>query len=107
MIERIVAFINANQIGFAIVGAAIVKVILSERLGWKAVTGTIFIAVFLAWLLTPPVTEYFSISESYKTAVAALIALVGEQIARAIVIMSNDPDFIRDIIRKRIGGGRE
>lgn len=107
MIDRISAFMHANQVGLAILGAAIVKVILSERLGWRAVTGTIFVAVFAAWLLTPPVTEYFSISESYKTAVAALIALVGEQIARALVLISNDPDFLRDIVKSRLGGGRK
>lgn len=107
MIDRIQDFIHQQQIWLAIFGAALVKVLLSERLGWKAAIGTWFIAVFSAWLLTPPAVAWFNISPTYAPAMAALIALLGEQLAKTIVMVSKDPEFFKDLLRARIGGGRK
>lgn len=104
MFDRISAFIEAQQLWLAILGAALVKVLLSERLGWRAAIGTWFIAVFSAWLLTPPAVDWFNVSPLYAPAMAALIALMGEQIAKTIVIVSKDPEFFKDMVRSRFGG---
>lgn len=89
----------------AIAGAAIAKVVLSENLTWKQAAGTIFLAVFCAYLGTEPFMRWWGISPQNVELVAAGIALTGEQIARALLKTFNDPDWIKEIIVSRLKGG--
>lgn len=101
--NRIAAFIEANQALIVVFGAALLKVLLSSRLGWKGALVTYFSAVFLAWVGTPPALHYFGLTIEYWSIVAAVIALTGEQIARALIFLVSDPEMFKDMLQRRMG----
>ena len=52
----------------------------------------VFIAVFSAYVFTDPVIAWLHMDpDTYKSAVAALVALSGEGIARLVISIANDP----------------
>ena len=71
----------------------------------SGVAATFFVAVFTAWLFTDPVIAWTGVDENNKEIVAVLLGLTGEQIMRAIILITQDKDFIRRIIERRLGGG--
>lgn len=76
----------------AVVGAVIVKLITSPYHSfWRAVV-TVLAAVFSAWVFTESVVDWFGLDpDTYKTPMAALLALTGEGLMRVLMAGSNDP----------------
>ena len=78
-------FFTDQQFWLAIIGAAIVKVLLSDKLGWLRALSTLFIAIFGAWLLTDFVMAKLGVGADHRHVVGAAVALTAEQIARAVM----------------------
>ncbi len=105
--DRLVAFWEAHGAFWAAaLGAAFVRVWLSEELGWRAIIGTYIAAVFAAWVAAEPFMRWSGLDEDYLVPVVAFCALIGENIMRFIVRASNDQDFLKSIINRRFGGDK-
>ena len=102
--EKLNAWLTTEGRFWAIVvGAALVKSVLSDRLGWKSVLVTFGTAFFSAYVFTDPVMHYFALAENYREIAAVAVALTGEQIMRAVILATSDAEFLKDLIRKRLG----
>lgn len=82
----------------AIVGAAVMKVMLSQTLSFKQACVTFILGIGAAWLFTDPLLDWSGLNpDVYKTPTAAILALTGEQIVRRIIRYSQRPgDMKRD-----------
>ncbi len=76
----------------AIVGAAAMKVLLSQTLTFKQACLTFVMGIGAAWLFTDPLIDWAGLNpDVYKTPTAAILALTGEQIVRRIIRYSQRP----------------
>ena len=84
----------------AVGGATIVKLLTSPYNSfWRAVA-TVFAAVFSAWAFTEPTVDFLGLHpNTYKTPIAALLALTGEGFMRVVMAGSNDPIKLMDLWR--------
>lgn len=93
---------EGHDLGFwlTVFGATIIKVVTSTNQSIiKTLTGG-FAAIFAAWVFTDPIIHYLAISsDTYTTPVAALLALTGEGLMRAIMGASEDPTKLVSIIK--------
>lgn len=87
--------------------AAVVKAVMSERIGLRGVLAAFGTAFFAGVVLTSPVMHFFELEEVYREAVAVLLALIGESLMRTVIITFNDPEFIKRIVEHRLGGGKD
>ena len=85
---------------FAAIGAAMFKILLSPWMGlWKGLA-SVAAALFCAIVFTEPVLGYLNMDpETYKAALAALIALTGEGVFRWLLQIATEPGKIADIIK--------
>lgn len=77
-------------------GAVVVKLLTSPYHSiWRAAV-QIVTAVFCAWVFTDPVIDWLDLDpDTYKNPVAALVAITGEGIVRALLLAANNPkEFI-------------
>jgi hypothetical protein len=86
-----------------VAASAVIKAILSERIGWRGTGLTIAVAFFSAWIGTDPIMHFLQLEAVYRDAVIVVCALTGEALMRAIVMALGDPNFLKDIIEKRLG----
>lgn len=74
--------------------AAAVKLALSETLAVARALITFAVAIYLAWAFTDFIVDLFDLNYENRNAVAALVALLGEQVVRWI--MNKTPeDFFK------------
>lgn len=89
----------------AVAGAVLVKLLTSQYQSLLRAIATVFTAVFAAYFFTDPVLDYLGlVPDTYKAPMAALLALTGEGIMRALIAAANDPTRIGDIWRSFRGG---
>lgn len=90
----------------AIIGAVVVKLILSPSVNWvkeplKAFTRaalTVIPAVWGAYTFTDPIIAWLQWDpESYRNAVAGLLAIVGENLIRKILNVTNSDTILVDL----------
>lgn len=76
----------------AIAGATIVKLLTSPYSSFMRAVLTVVAAVFSAWAFTEPALDWLGLNPAtYKTPMAALLALTGEGLIRILMAGSNDP----------------
>lgn len=79
---------------FAVIGAAVFKVLGSQHQNWKRSLLTVAGAVFAAWVATDAVLVFMEWdAETYKAPTAAIIALVGENVMRWLINLTPDEFF--------------
>ena len=85
---------------FAALGSALLKILLSPWMGfWKGVI-SIVAALFCAIVFTEPVLDYLNMDpETYKAALAALIALTGEGVVRWLLQIATEPGKLAAMIK--------
>lgn len=83
---------NLDGLFWLIVGGAIlIKIMLSEKAGWKQIALTAITSVFGAALFTEPVLDLLKLDgEIFGYAVAGILALSGENIMRRILKYSKN-----------------
>lgn len=106
MMDHIGITLEALRFWAVLLSTAFIKAILSERLGWASMFVTFGVAVFCGAVGTDPVMHWFEIDPVYRDFVLVGVGLTGEQVMRAIILASSDPEFIKGIIRNRFGGGK-
>lgn len=107
MIERFLTWAeDGGRFWLVVVGAAFVKVLLSESLTVRQAFATFAVAIFSAWVGTDPIMNFSGIGDGYKEIVAVTLGLTGEQLMRAVILISKDPEWIKSIIARRMGGGK-
>lgn len=85
----------------AVVGAALIRVITSERKSFVRSMLTVGMAVFAAWTFTDAALDWFNLPPAtYRYPIAALLALTGEGVMRAIINAVNDPGFGIDLYNR-------
>jgi hypothetical protein len=91
---------------FAAFGSAALKIALSPWMGvWQGII-SIGSALFCAIVFTAPVLNYLNMDpETYKAALAALIALTGESIVRSMLQLVTEPGKLAEMIKSIRGGG--
>lgn len=75
----------------AALAAAFIRVATSERHSISRSLIIVAIAIFSAWVGTPPVLAWLNLPSDYETVVAAVCALTGEGIMRWLINVSKDP----------------
>lgn len=88
----------AEKPGFwaAIAGAILVKVLTTRSLNFWQVCATTISALFFAVVFTAPMLHWWSLPSSpYEPAVAAVLALFGEHIARLVLQSQSIAELIR------------
>lgn len=91
---------------FAAFGSAALKIALSPWMGvWKGAI-SVGAALFCAIVFTGPTLNYLNMDpETYKAALAALIALTGESIVRSLLQIATEPGKLAEMIKSIRGGG--
>jgi hypothetical protein len=85
----------------AVIGATFIKVATSPQRSIISVATILFIAVFSAYVFTDPVIAWLHMDpDTYKSAVAALVALSGEGVARLVISIANDPKKGIDLFKR-------
>lgn len=85
----------------AVIGATGVKLATSPQRSLLAVASMVFIAVFSAYVFTDPVIAWLGMdADTYKSAIAALVALSGEGVARLVITVANDPKKGIDLLKR-------
>lgn len=80
----------------AIAGAILVKLLTVKRLSFWQVCVTTFSAIFFAVVFTRPVIIWWDLAaQTYEPAVAALLALFGEHLARLVLQSQSIADLIK------------
>ena len=88
----------------ASLGAALVRLVTSERRSVVQSVVLVAVAVFAAWAFTDAVLDWLALPEHiYRTPVTALVALTGENVMRWLMRMSEDPARIIDVVRTWLG----
>ena len=59
-----------------------------------------------AWVGTDPAVLFFGLKETHQDLVSVPLVLPGDQIMHAVIVMPRDPQVMRNIISKRLGGGK-
>lgn len=89
------------------IGATILKVLLSPWAGFLRAAISIVSALFLAVVFTEALVSYLNLNpETYKTPVAALVALTGEGLTRWLLQLVADPRKIVSLFKVWRGGGK-
>ena len=85
---------------FAAFGSAALKIALSPWMGfWKGAV-SVGAALFCAIVFTEPVLDYLNMDpETYKAALAALIALTGEGVVRWLLQIATEPGKLAAMIK--------
>jgi hypothetical protein len=103
--EEMMFFGHDTSFWMATFGAAVVRILTAEYNGpallklLRAVT-IVFTAVFAAMVFTDPVCNYLGLNlEIYKVPMAAVLALTGEGIMRAVIRATGDFKFILEAIK--------
>lgn len=89
---------------FAAFGSAMLKILLSPWMGFWKGTISVVAALFCAIVFTAPVLDYLNMDpETYKAALAALIALTGEGIVRWLLQIATEPGKLAAMIKSLRG----
>ena len=89
----------------SVAGATIVKLLTTPYKSLIHLGLTIFAAVFSAMVFTDPVLAWLKLDpNAYKAAIAALLALTGEGIMRALITVAADPTKALEWVRAWRGG---
>lgn len=85
---------------FAALGSAFLKILLSPWMGfWKGIA-SVAAALFCAIVFTEPLLNYLNMDpETYKAALAALIALTGEGVVRWVLQVATEPGKFAEMLR--------
>mgnify|MGYP000880805901 CR=1 FL=1 len=76
----------------SVLGATGIKLLTSPYHSLTRALLTVFAAMFSAYVFTEPVIHWLDLdAKTYTTAMAALLALTGEGIMRALMAVANDP----------------
>ena len=89
---------------FAAIGSAFLKILLSPWMGlWKGLASVVA-ALFCAIVFTEPLLNYLNMDpETYKSALAALIALTGEGVVRWLLQIATEPGKFTEMLRNLRG----
>lgn len=89
----------------AAIGATILKVLLSPWAGFMRAAISLVSALFLAVIFTDALVAYLNLDPlTYKTPVAALVALTGEGLTRWLLQLVADPKKIVALFKIWKGG---
>lgn len=84
----------------AVLGATLVKVLTSQWQSFMRALVMIITAIFCAWAFTDPVVDYLNLNPvTYRTPIAALLAMTGESGIRWLITVT--PDKLFDMWRGR------
>jgi hypothetical protein len=90
----------------AAVGATILKILLSPWAGFLRAAISVASALFLAVVFTEALVSYLSLNpDTYRTPVAALVALTGEGLTRWLLQLVDDPKKLVSLFKVWRGGG--
>ncbi len=100
MLEKVTSWLAIEgQFWFAVLGAAAVKLIFSERTTITKAFATGFAAAFSAWAFTRPTLHFFGLAaDDYTIPAAVLWTLLGENIMRSLIRRSGEKDFLSGMI---------
>ncbi|RMC33757.1 hypothetical protein [Paracoccus alkanivorans] len=89
-----------------IVGAAVVKLLITKTQSVIQAVTSMAAAIFMAWVFTDPILSWLEWpAESYRNAVAAVLALLGDTLIRRLLEISKSPTAVADILK--LFGGRK
>ncbi|MDA4845977.1 hypothetical protein [Hoeflea poritis] len=84
----------------AVVGAIIVKLLLSKTQSVLKALATVVAALFFAWIFTDPMLHFMEWEpETYKAPLAALLALTSEGLLRSLMTINLDKivEYVRTL----------
>lgn len=88
------------RIWLAIIGAVVVKIILSDKLTVVRSTATASAGIFAAWVFTDPFLSVVGWEpDRYRIAVAAMLALTGENLLRRVLDFTSSESMIADLFK--------
>jgi hypothetical protein len=88
------------RLWLAIIGAVAVKLVLSDKLTLARSFATSSAGIFAAWVFTDPLLNALGWEpDRYRIAVAALLALTGENILRRLLDFTNSESMIAEILK--------
>lgn len=91
----------------ATVGGTIVKLLTSPYGSLLRALLTAFVAIFSAIIFTDPILKLINLDPNfYRNAMAAVVAMTGEGVARWIINLSSDPPKLLEFLAKWRGGGK-
>lgn len=83
-----------------VICAVLIKLIISETLSIIRAASTIGAAIFSAWVFTDPALHWFALDpERYRLAVAAILALLGENLIRRLLDLTGSDTAIANLIK--------
>ena len=85
---------------FAVMGAAVAKLLMSERLRWVQALSTSLVGVFCAVVFTEPLADFLGWHKPHHFyALAALLTIVGENLLRLILDASASKTLFADLVK--------
>ena len=85
---------------FAVMGAAVAKLLMSEKLRWVQAISTSVVGVFCAYVFTEPVADFLGwTKDGHIFALAAMLTIVGENLLRLVLDASASKTLLADLIR--------
>lgn len=88
------------RLWLAIFGAVAVKLLLSDRLTVFRSLATSSAGIFAAWVFTDPILNMLGWEpDRYRIAVAAMLALTGENILRRVLDFTSSESMIADLLK--------
>lgn len=88
------------RLWLAILGAVAVKLLLSDRMTLFRSFATSTAGIFAAWVFTDPLLNALGWEPNrYRIAVAAMLALTGENLLRRVLDFSKSESMIADLVK--------
>lgn len=88
------------RLWLAIFGAVAVKLLLSDRLTIFRSIATSSAGIFAAWVFTDPALNALGWEpDRYRVAVAAMLALTGENILRRLLDFTSSETMLADLLK--------
>lgn len=88
------------RLWLAILGAVAVKLLLSDKLTIFRSVATSSAGIFAAWVFTDPLLNGLGWEpDRYRVAVAAMLALLGENILRRLLDFTSSESMVADLLK--------
>lgn len=84
----------------AIVGAAIVHIIMGWPMTIMRAVVTFFVSVYLAAFFTAPVMRHFELHPEWEIPVAASIAFFGSYLLKHLMFLAKSPDKVKGVVKE-------
>ena len=89
-----------TRLWLAIIGAVVVKIVLSDKLTLVRSFATASAGIFAAWVFTDPLLAALGWEpDRYRIAVAAMLALTGENLLRRLLDFTGSDSMISDLLK--------